>query len=205
MLFPSQELAELCAEYLSARESSATAQAFRICALAPSHISQRCSPNLHRWLSLYAVMFPHTNFSIAKSFWQHTGLGISSRRAEFLHELFKDGDLVDINGDKVETEGEHDRPDVTKPPSFISERSKAQMQVQEKLKLDESVKAKLVIRERIARSISSEIESHRDLHISDVYLYETGMSAIFSVHRMLLAVQGHLKSVCYGYESDRYI
>lgn len=32
----------------------------------------------------------------------------------------------------------------------------------------------------------------------DIYLYPTGMSAIYNAHRTLLAAKGNLKSVSYG-------
>jgi cystathionine gamma-synthase len=42
-----------------------------------------------------AVLFPGQYFSTAKTFWQHTGEGVSSRRAEYCHELFNEGLLVE--------------------------------------------------------------------------------------------------------------
>ncbi|KAL8925122.1 MAG: hypothetical protein Q9208_003627 [Pyrenodesmia sp. 3 TL-2023] len=41
-----------------------------------------------------AVIYPKKHASIAKSFWQHSGEGISSRRAELCHRAFIDGFLV---------------------------------------------------------------------------------------------------------------
>ena len=41
-----------------------------------------------------ALLYPKANFKIAKQFWQHTGEGISSRRAEYCHALFREGLLV---------------------------------------------------------------------------------------------------------------
>lgn len=41
-----------------------------------------------------AVVFPRTCFPTAKSFWQHTGEGISSRRAEVFHKAFLGGHLM---------------------------------------------------------------------------------------------------------------
>ena len=38
-----------------------------------------------------AVLMPPEAFSIAKQYWQHTGDGTSSRRAEFCHNLLKNG------------------------------------------------------------------------------------------------------------------
>jgi cystathionine gamma-synthase len=45
--------------------------------------------------STSAVIFHKDLFPIAKQYWQHSGDGISSRRAEFCHSLFSDGKLVD--------------------------------------------------------------------------------------------------------------
>ncbi|KAL8832407.1 MAG: hypothetical protein Q9191_000279 [Dirinaria sp. TL-2023a] len=41
-----------------------------------------------------AVLFPRDHFRIAKTFWQHTGDGISSRRADVCHKAFDAGQLV---------------------------------------------------------------------------------------------------------------
>lgn len=41
-----------------------------------------------------AVLFPRTHHTLAKTFWQHSGEGISSRRAEFFHKAFDDGLLL---------------------------------------------------------------------------------------------------------------
>jgi cystathionine gamma-synthase len=46
-------------------------------------------------LSISAVIFPKELFPIAKQYWQHSGDGVSSRRAEFCHGLFAEGILVD--------------------------------------------------------------------------------------------------------------
>jgi cystathionine gamma-synthase len=45
--------------------------------------------------SISAVLFPKELFPIAKQYWQHSGDGVSSRRAEFCHGLFQEGILVD--------------------------------------------------------------------------------------------------------------
>ena len=41
-----------------------------------------------------AVLFPRAHAKIVKTFWQHSGDGISSRRAEYCHKAFIDGRLV---------------------------------------------------------------------------------------------------------------
>lgn len=72
--------------------------------------------------------------------------------------------------------------------------------------------AKLALRRRIAGTLRSDVglqdaltlsqEGGRDVDgftENDVFLYPTGMSAIFNAHRSLLAILGARKSVCYRY------
>jgi cystathionine gamma-synthase len=198
MLFPSRKTAEMCRDFLCAQKSSLSSHVLRIVELAPR---TKSNYDLHRWLDLYAVIYPAESFSTAKSFWQHTGEGISSRRAEIHRKFLNDSNLVEIGGGQTETECETKENDATNHTSLASDWMETERQIREDLRLAQSVDAKRAIRERIAKAISSDSESHGRIKTSDVYLYATGMSAIFYVHRMLLAVQGQLKSVCYGYDS----
>ena len=200
MLFPSREVAEMCIDFLHPKESPDSSHVFRIVELAHSNLSQQSKFDLSPWLVLYAVMIPAAKFKTAKAFWQHTGLGISSRRAEFHQRSFDGGTLVESNCDKLDAVTENMRLEANKHAHLASAQIVAEEQFQKDLRLDHSSNAKLAIRERIAQSISSGREPHSGVDVSDVYLYETGMSAIFNVHRMLLAVRGRLKSVCYGYD-----
>ena len=73
--------------------------------------------------------------------------------------------------------------------------------------------AKLAIRRRIAGSLMADVDlpDALDLHSGresarqvkgfsddDVYLYPTGMSAIFNSHRTMLAARGEMKSIMFG-------
>lgn len=200
MLFPSRKSAEMCIDFLRAEESSASSDDFRIVELVHSDLSQQTKLNLYSWLALYAVIFPAAKFKIAKAFWQHTGLGISSRRAEFHQRFFDNGTLVESKREKMQTVRENMRREVNGHAHLATTQMIAEEQFRKDLILDQSANAKLAIRERIAQSISSGREPHNDVDVSDVFLYATGMSAIFNVHRMLLAVRGQLKSICYGYD-----
>ena len=44
--------------------------------------------------TIAAVIFPKTYSKVAQTFWQHSGDGVSSRRAELCHKAFDDGYLV---------------------------------------------------------------------------------------------------------------
>lgn len=48
--------------------------------------------------TISAVFLPEHSYAVARQYWQHTGDGVSSRRAEFCHDLFKNGFLVPGTG-----------------------------------------------------------------------------------------------------------
>ena len=45
--------------------------------------------------AISAVIYPKDLFPLAKQYWQHSGDGVQSRRAEFCHGLFQEGILVE--------------------------------------------------------------------------------------------------------------
>ncbi|KAF1920636.1 cystathionine gamma-synthase [Ampelomyces quisqualis] len=121
-----------------------------------------------------AVMYPKKHFSFAKQYWQHSGEGVSSRRAEYCHALFREGFLVesstlaeskpqsprlckgprryqkktsvDFDSMKDSTEG-----DVQDPVQFVEER------FGRNLNLAMTKNAKLAIRRRIAGSLTADV------------------------------------------------
>ena len=113
MLFPSPKTARRCLQFIRqyAPTTSSTAN-LRVIDLVldrsktTSEILTKLSP------SISAVIFPNDLFSTAKQYWQHSGDGIQSRRAEFCHTLFQDCMLVDVtvlqplaNGARKATKG----------------------------------------------------------------------------------------------------
>ena len=113
MLFPSVKTARRCEQFINqyAPSNSSTADV-RVLDLVldrsktTSEILIKLSP------SISAVVFPKDLFSTAKQYWQHSGDGVQSRRAEFCHTLFQDGLLVDAtllqplsNGARKATKG----------------------------------------------------------------------------------------------------
>lgn len=85
MLFPCKRSADQCAQFL--RKSLPEIQTCRFTVLSfckesnsPSRLQTKFGVDWQN-LELYAVVYPNSAFSFAKSFWQHTGFGISSRYA----------------------------------------------------------------------------------------------------------------------------
>jgi cystathionine gamma-synthase len=95
MLFPSIKTARGCVSFIQSRDSSICAEQLQVVDLvldkhrADSDVLRKVSP------SISAVMFPRSLFPIAKQYWQHSGDGISSRRAEYCHGLFQERLLVE--------------------------------------------------------------------------------------------------------------
>ncbi|RKF61976.1 Cystathionine gamma-synthase [Erysiphe neolycopersici] len=94
MLFPSSEAAQRCIEFIISRDNSIPRGDLHLIDLVlnPNKINQVKLRDFSP--SISAVLFPISVFSIAKEFWQHTGEGISSRRAEFCHYLFQEDILT---------------------------------------------------------------------------------------------------------------
>ncbi|KAL4401298.1 Cystathionine gamma-synthase [Malassezia pachydermatis] len=97
MLFPSSQHASQCRDFISARAAQAeppqanvSVRIVRLCVMAHSAKEMQTlkSVSVHTpsvsetSMNLYIVLFPQTLFPIAKQFWQHTGVGISSRMAD---------------------------------------------------------------------------------------------------------------------------
>lgn len=106
MLFPSEITARRCVEFMLSRDKTITSSLLQVVDLALDHskstsaILKRISP------AISAVIFPAELFPVAKQFWQHSGEGVSSRRAEFCHGLFQEGLLVDLKTLRPITNGQ---------------------------------------------------------------------------------------------------
>jgi cystathionine gamma-synthase len=174
-----------------------------------------------------AAIFPRSHTKVAKTFWQHSGDGISSRRADYCHKAFNDGRLtvqqavmspskgprryqtkesVDLSPQCAHTKGLDGKDYI----QFVEERFGRNLDV------SLAYSAKLAIRRRIAGALVANVDLREALEISspptrteqvegfserDVYLYPCGMSSIFNTHRALMACRGEMKSITFGYGS----
>ncbi|KAG9231054.1 pyridoxal phosphate-dependent transferase [Amylocarpus encephaloides] len=95
MLFPSHRTAQRCVKFMHSRDPSLSVDQLRIFGLVLDK-TKSISPNLSKLSpSISAVIFQKEIFPVAKQYWQHSGDGVSSRRAEFCHGLFQEGILID--------------------------------------------------------------------------------------------------------------
>lgn len=95
MLFPSARTARRCRDFVIEKTPGFQNTQIRVVDLVLDS-NQNMPEALKKALpSISAVILPEENFSVAKQYWQHSGDGVSSRRAEFCHGLFQEGWLVE--------------------------------------------------------------------------------------------------------------
>ncbi|KAG6048559.1 hypothetical protein E4U17_007106 [Claviceps sp. LM77 group G4] len=100
LLFPNPEAAKRCIDFVD-RAQPGSSQQIGILELVldPSKpislLMKKLSPTIS------AVFLPEHSYAVARQYWQHTGDGVSSRRAEFCHDLFKNGYLIPGSGAEV--------------------------------------------------------------------------------------------------------
>ncbi|PFH55045.1 hypothetical protein XA68_10915 [Ophiocordyceps unilateralis] len=233
MLFATARAAARCLDYIEQYAMPAIAAPTNSLdfAVDASKLTSRLTKHLP--LNLHAAFFHHEAYPLAKQYWQHTGDGISSRRAEFLHNLLKHRTLVPRQlDDKTQTSPQKGPRRYQKSAYFFrtasadvnssaSRHCENNADVYRFLEerfgrnLDPGLveQAKVAIRRRIAGSLanscnrdtqnlpssSESFEDHQAVEETDVFLFPSGMNAIFHVHRTLLEAFGQLQSVNYGF------
>lgn len=180
LLFPSHAVATRCVGFFHNQAPELGPQQVRIVDLVPGAEKARSDGVEGVSPKVSAVIFPGDYFKIAKAFWQHSGDGVSSRRAEYCHDLFSKGILIDskkreetprmckgpkryqkktsidITGHPSVTsnsspEGPSGAAEVQEPTQFVEER------FGRNLDLSLTSNAKLAIRRRIAGSLTADV------------------------------------------------
>jgi cystathionine gamma-synthase len=204
LLFPSRKAAEACRAFLTARDVSA-------------RVVQHCISDA---LCVFIVLFPEDKSSIARQFWQHTGLGVSSRFAtRVLAALASAKSAASPPPTPTRLKPmahRHYSPKMSRKPSIDAEPLEEDQFVYleqrygRNLDVAAADQAKRALRRRIAGVLvrdegagDGEVElsqSVRGVAVTedDVWLYPSGMSAIWSAHQLALDARGEKKSVCFG-------
>ncbi|PLN77977.1 PLP-dependent transferase [Aspergillus taichungensis] len=237
-LFPSPKTAGICHSFFLTKLPAEESRKVRILNFVPSTTHTEAHSSAVTSL-LSCVVYPKEYAPIAKQVWQHSGNGVSSRRAEFCLSALRDGFLIlkehavadatsqkfskgprryrgkdSINGMSrgtgVHATSEHspEKPgnqDGREYLQFIEER------FGRNLSTSLADQAKLAVRRRIAGVLTADLDLNAALEEasgegrvpglteSDVFLFPTGMSSIFSCHQMLMAARGGMTSICFGF------
>lgn len=221
MLFPTHGCAVRCAEFMFSQVSDLKPSDVRILDYVP-HQEKTASHAGKVLPKLSVVLFPKARWPIAKLFWQHSGEGISSRRAEFCQRALDEGSMVEkstlpslprmhkgprryqrnVSIDQTAPNGGSD------PALFVEERFGRNLDIRF------AAQAKVAIRRRIAGSLTADEELPKSLEgpvsssrshnvpgfsVDDVYLYSCGMNAIYQAHRTMMLARGASKSIMYGF------
>lgn len=110
MLFPSTAVATRCLDFLSKQTAHRNSpdqpflkspnNGLRILELVLRNGSSSLNASASSKTIISAVIFPETDARHAKTFWQHSGDGVSSRRAEFCFRAFEEGYLIPRNSSR---------------------------------------------------------------------------------------------------------
>jgi cystathionine gamma-synthase len=205
LLFPSRKSAEACRAFLTVRDVSARVVQHRISDA----------------LCVFIVFFPEGKSSIAKQFWQHTGLGVSSRfAARILATLASAKSAASPPPTPTRLKPmahRHYGPKMSRQPSndaaqpleedqfvYLEQRYGRNLDVaaadQAKRALRRRIAGVLVRDEGIVDGEVELLQSVRGVPVTedDVWLYPSGMTAIWSAHQLALDARGEKKSVCFG-------
>jgi cystathionine gamma-synthase len=239
MIFPTRRIAAACRDFMIDR-SSQQGPTVPVRLVQFSISPETASASTATSVELHIVLFPADAFSIAKQFWQHTGLGISSRLAEHCLAMLPD-------------ETKPASPAATSPPPMFAKRSASNRHyankpsfsssppvaaplanpIAEELGADHvtyleerygrnlpvvaAAVAKRAMRRRIAGTLVHDTPNAwsqageqatevgpstrgvSEVSEDDVFLYPTGMSAIFSAHQLALGAMPPAKSICFGH------
>lgn len=172
MVFPLIGVAKDCRAFIRRREPEVAPSSVRVVRVLtpPPRLGEDEGTRVE--ITIGVVFFPELLAGVAKQYWQHTGMGILLRMAEYaLNEL----DLCD-------------QQDGKESATFVEEK------FGRNLDFRHAAAAKQMVRERLSSSIAPEVK------VEDVFLYPTGMASIYNAHVAALAVGDALKeAVCFGF------
>ncbi|KAK6075247.1 cystathionine gamma-synthase [Seiridium cupressi] len=94
MLFPTKRTAQRCVQFVREKASGDLLEHLEVLNFVLDSTQKHSDALQTVRPAISAVLFKNEAFSVAKQYWQHSGDGVSSRRAEFCHGLFKDELLV---------------------------------------------------------------------------------------------------------------
>ena len=221
MLFPSRKVADSCRSFMMDR---ANKLGIDIPIRLVQHVIHGSPGSSH--IELHIVLFPENHFPIAKQFWQHTGLGISSRLAERCLTMLQTQEQpptspistripVKASNKHYSAKPRRESPEETPVEDFDHD-TYLEERYGRNLPQGAASSAKRAMQRRIAGVLvrdspadwsqagkhDTEVgPSTRGVHEvseEDVYLYPTGMSAIWSAHQLALGARPPAKSICFG-------
>ncbi|KAF3940768.1 hypothetical protein ABW19_dt0207853 [Dactylella cylindrospora] len=233
MLFPSKSVASRCNDFILSRLIVSEDKYLQSLGERIRLLDLTLLPDFENLVKprpdICVVFFPEQLYPSAKEFWQHTGEGVSSRRAVFVHACLDRGHLSSKDEQTADSQIRQTQPRGPRryskqsplegtfasnngvyPPA--AEGTDTQYFVERRygrnLEASAVHQATLAIKQRISGSMDPETPASvapcvrtraQRLSPSDVFLFPTGMSAIYNAHRLVLSVFGPKKMVEFGF------
>ncbi|KAH8656556.1 pyridoxal phosphate-dependent transferase [Tricladium varicosporioides] len=195
MLFPSAYHSDKCEEFLKRNNICETQKnPIKTLNLGLATIkTKNCFPSKQvDWanLELYAVIFPLGLLPIAKSFWQHTGFGISSRYAHFY--------LKRVDGVLVRCSSPCERCKAKKVEKLTREHELDQLTSNHLPSVVEDLRCKSILGQRLA---NLHPKSSKIMESKDIFIYSTGMCAFTNLANASweMRLGNSCEFVCYGF------
>ncbi|KZS87275.1 PLP-dependent transferase [Sistotremastrum niveocremeum HHB9708] len=238
MLFPKARIANACLSFMLAHHKEPHPLPIRTVNYL---IPLDSSPNLDSAetpsssaaenMDLHMVFFPAESFPLAKQFWQHTGLGISSRFADKCLSLVAPEvpTITPSPSRAFSKPGNRHYSKKSTPnnplarlhgwsePSENLDQTYLEERYGRNLPAMSADIAKRTLRRRIAgvlvrdpydslrpgegcsEQTGPSVRGIENVSEDDVFLYPSGMSAIWNAHQLALSVMPSAKSVCFGF------
>jgi cystathionine gamma-synthase len=141
------------------------------------------------WANFSAVLFPFELLKEAMAFWRDTGSGLSTRHAEFcLDEL----DYLDCDSEN---------PEFRKPAPL----KRDYRGIPQTLACIQNAASRAPeLRSILAKLATSDRPNEPDVHPDDVFLYPSGMNAMFSLSDSLSSITPNSNVAAFGYDSSMF-
>ncbi|PSS30964.1 hypothetical protein PHLCEN_2v2489 [Hermanssonia centrifuga] len=240
MLFPTRKIAQACRSFMvdhSCQPGPPVPVRLVQFFISPEDASASTATGVE----LHIALFSAEAFPLAKQFWQHSGLGISSRLAEYCLSMLPDDTEAPsptttstrVPAKRTGSNRHYSAKSSLSSPPCSSPLSVPEPPAAEVLSADQAVyleerygrnlplesaaNAKRALRRRIAGVLVrdspsdwSEAGGHeaelgpstrgvKEVTEDDVYLFPTGMTAIWNAHQLALGVMPLAKSICFGF------
>ncbi|TCD64636.1 hypothetical protein EIP91_003838 [Steccherinum ochraceum] len=235
ILFPTRKIAEGCRAFMVNRSSLVGSPVpvrlvqYLIGSDHPPASSTTATTSTQ--IELHIVLFPAASFPFAKQYWQHTGLGVSSRLADRCLSMIPDEPRAPsptaVRKPTKPSNRHYSARSISSPaspqassrPQDDDDLDAAYLEERygRNLPIESAALAKRAMRRRIAGVLVRDSPSDwaevgkqgielgpstrgiKEVTEDDVFLYPTGMAAIYSAHQLAQTTRPPGKSICFGF------
>lgn len=215
MVFPTYNVAKRCRTFIKSKTLLDRCNV-RILQLSTPSPKTKEEESIRVGIDFSVVFYPGSEFRLLKSYWQHTGEGISSRRADYILSELKTKLLEDAEVKAKEIQ-EKLRSKIRNPKRGSSSMNRSSSSTSQNLEKEYSTyieerfgrnldlkfakEAKSILEKRIMNKINESNDYFTDC--DNVYLLPTGITSLFTAHQAILNMFPERaeteQSICFGF------